>query len=62
MQVSAWESYYPTILHWLLVGGSLITLMYLLNKGLQALGVKQEAARGYACVLPWVIGFLIVEL
>ena len=62
MQVSAWESYYPTILHWLLVGGSLITLMYLLNRGLQALGVKQEAARGYAFILPWIIGFLIFEL
>ena len=62
MQVSALESYLPTFLRWLAVGGTMIGLMVLLNKVLQVLGVKREAATGYALILPWLLGFLIFEL
>lgn len=62
MQVSAWESYFPTLIRWLLVGGSVIGLMVLLNRVLQALGVKREVATGYSLILPWLLGFAIWEL
>jgi multiple sugar transport system permease protein len=62
MQVSAWESYFPTLIRWLLVGGSVLGLMVLLNRALQALGVKREVATGYALILPWLLGFVIWEL
>jgi len=62
VQISAWETYYPTLLRWLLVGGGIAGLMVGLNRGLQALGVKREAANGYALVLPWILGLLIWSL
>jgi multiple sugar transport system permease protein len=62
MQVSAWETYYPTLLRWLATGAGVITLMLLLNKLLQALGAKRETATGYALILPWILGFLIWNL
>lgn len=62
MQVSAWESYFPTLIRWFLVGGSILGLMVLLNRALQALGVKREVATGYALILPWLLGFVIWEL
>jgi multiple sugar transport system permease protein len=62
MELSAWESYSPTLLRWLMVGGGMIALVVGLNKGLQALGVKPEMARGYALVSPWILGLLIWNL
>jgi multiple sugar transport system permease protein len=62
MQVSAWETYYPTLARWLLVGGGMAILMVGLNRILQALGVRREVARGYALTLPWILGFLIWSL
>jgi multiple sugar transport system permease protein len=59
MQVSAWESYSPTLLHWLATGAGIILLMLMLNRFLQVMGVKREAATGYALILPWILGFLI---
>lgn len=59
MQVSAWESYYPTLVHWLGVGVGIIFLMLVLNRVLRALGVKREVATGYTLILPWILGFLI---
>lgn len=59
MQISAWETYYPTLFHWLLVGGSIVALMFLLNWGLQRIGIKKEISNGYALVLPIVLGLLI---
>ena len=59
MQPSAWESYLPTLVRWLLVGAGITSVVVLLNKGLQALGVKPEKARGYALISPWLLGFLI---
>jgi len=62
MQVSAWETYYPTLLRWLATGGTIIGLMVLLNKVLRLLGVKRETAAGYALILPWILGFIIWSL
>ena len=59
MPVSAWETYYPTLLRWLFTGSAIFTLMILLNWGLQRLGVKRETANGYALVLPMILGLLI---
>lgn len=59
MQLSAWESYFPTLTRWLLVGGGIMGIVILLNRGLQALGVKPEKARGFALISPWLLGFLI---
>jgi multiple sugar transport system permease protein len=59
MYLSAWDSYAPTLLRWLLVGGGMIGIVVGLNKGLQALGVRRETARGFALVSPWVLGLLI---
>ena len=59
MQLSAWESYFPTLIRWLLVGGGITGVVVLLNKGLQALGVKPERARGFALISPWLVGFLV---
>ena len=62
MGISAWETYLPTLLHWLAIGGGIIVLMLLLNRILQALGVKHETATGYALILPWILGLLIWSL
>ena len=62
MQVSAWETYYPTLLRWLATGSGMILLMLLLHKLLRTLGVKREAATGYALILPWILGFLVWNL
>lgn len=59
MQVSAWETYYPTLLRWMLTGGGIIALMILMNWGLQRLGLKREAANGYSLVLPMTLGLMI---
>jgi multiple sugar transport system permease protein len=62
MQLSAWDSYAPTLLRWLLVGGGIIAIVVVLNRGLQALGVRGETARGIALVSPWILGLLIWNL
>jgi len=62
MYVPAWETYYPTLLRWLAVGGGIIGMMLLLNKVLRLFGVAREAATGYALILPWILGFLIWNL
>jgi hypothetical protein len=59
MYLSAWDSYAPTLLRWLLVGGGMIAIVVGLNKGLQALGVKRETARGFALVSPWLLGYYL---
>jgi len=59
---AAIQSYWPTLVRWSLVGGTLGAMMYLLNTGLQRVGVKRDVARGYAFVLPWIIGFLVFNL
>lgn len=62
MDVSAWETYLPTLIRWLLVGVGMAVLMVVVNRVLTALGVKREAASGYALVLPWILGLVIWNL
>jgi multiple sugar transport system permease protein len=62
MQITAWESYSPTLLRWLLVGGGLMISILLLYRVLRYFGVNREAATGYALILPWLLGFLILNL
>lgn len=62
MTISAWETYYPTLLRWLATGGGLILLMVALYRILRWFKVKPEAANGYALVLPWILGLLIWNL
>lgn len=62
MQISAWDTYRPTLYHWLLTGAGMIVLMLLFQRVLRALGVKRETATGYALVLPWILGLLIWNL
>jgi multiple sugar transport system permease protein len=62
MEVSALDTYLPTFLRWLAIGGGIIALTVLTNYGLQRLGVRRETARGYALITPWIVGFLIFQL
>jgi multiple sugar transport system permease protein len=62
MDIPAWESYVSTLWRWALVGGGMMILVILLQKFLSAVGVKREAATGYALISPWMLGFLIWTL
>jgi multiple sugar transport system permease protein len=62
MYVSVWESYLPPLIRWAIVGGLILSLSWIINTGLQKLGVKQEYARGYAFITPWILGLLIWTL
>lgn len=62
MELSAWESYFPTLIRWLLVGGVMLGSILLLYRILRYFGVNREAATGYALILPWMLGFLIFNL
>ena len=59
MEISAWETYSPTLLRWTGTGVGIIFLMLVLYQILNALGVKRETATGYALILPWILGFVI---
>jgi len=61
-QMTAWQSYIPTFLRWVGVGGAIVLAMIGLTRLLQLLGVRREAATGYGLVLPWVLGLLIWTL
>ncbi|HBY97136.1 MAG TPA: ABC transporter permease [Chloroflexi bacterium] len=56
------EWYTRPLLHYLLVGGSLAIIMFLIYKGLLRAGVNREAATGYALISPWFLGFLLWNL
>lgn len=62
MYVSAWESYLPPLIRWAIVGGGILGLTWLINYVLQRIGVKQEWARGYAFITPWILGLVIWQL
>lgn len=62
MVISAWETYYPTLLHWLLVGGGIMLSVLIVYRVLRFFGVGREAATGYALITPWILGFLIFSL
>lgn len=52
-------TYYPTFLRYSGVAAGLALLMYIIYQVLVGLGVKREAATGYALIMPWVVGFLV---
>lgn len=62
MYISAWESYYPTLIRWSLTGASIGALMLATRYVLTTAGLKREAANGYAYTLPWILGLLIWNL
>lgn len=62
MEVPALDTYLPTFVRWLAVGGAIMALTVLTNYGLQRLGVSRETSRGYALIMPWIVGFLIFQL
>ena len=62
MVISAWETYHPTLLHWLLVGGGIMLSILIVYRILRFFGVGREAATGYALITPWILGFLIFSL
>ena len=62
MAVSAWSTYWPTALRWILVGAGLVGLMLLLFTVLRKLGVRREVATGLALILPWILGFALWNL
>ena len=62
MEVPALDTYLPTFVRWLAVGGAIMALTVLTNYGLQRIGVSPETSRGYALIMPWIVGFLIFQL
>ncbi len=62
MTISAWETYYPAFIHWVLVGAGILLSILILYRVLTSLGVKRETATGYALILPWMLGFAIFSL
>ena len=62
MIISAWETYFPTLIRWSAVGAGVILLMIGLYYLLRFFKVKHEIANGYALILPWILGLLIWNL
>ena len=62
MVISAWETYFPTLIRWSAVGAGVILLMIGLYYLLRFFKVKHEIANGYALILPWILGLLIWNL
>ena len=54
--------YTLTLSDYIVVGVVMILSMVGLNWLLRRLGVKREAAAGYALILPWLLGFIIWNL
>ena len=58
----AFNSYYPTFLRYIATAVVLGLIIYLTYKGLRRLGVKTEAATGFALITPWIIGRILLLL
>ena len=56
----AFHSYYPTFLRYIGTAIVLALLIYLTYKGLRKLGVKREAATGFALITPWLTGRILL--
>src|SRR5512145_775666 len=56
----AFNSYYPTFLRYVITAIVLALVIYLTYKGLRKLGVKPEAATGFALITPWIIGRILL--
>jgi multiple sugar transport system permease protein len=62
VSLSAFDTYWPTLLRYVLVAAALGGLMYLVYRVQLWAGVKREAATGRALVIPWVVGFLVFNV
>jgi len=58
----AFNSYYPTFLRYIATALVLGLIIYLTYKGLRRVGVKAEAATGFALIMPWIIGRILLLL
>jgi multiple sugar transport system permease protein len=56
------EWYISTFSHYLIVAVAIGGAMLLTYRGLRLVGVRREAATGFAFILPWFLGFLIWNL
>lgn len=56
----AFNSYYPTFLRYVGTALVLALIIYLTYKGLRKLGVKTEAATGFALITPWLVGRILL--
>jgi multiple sugar transport system permease protein len=56
----AFNSYYPTFLRFIVTAIVLALIIYLTYKGLRKLGVRTEAATGFALITPWLIGRILL--
>ncbi|MGD9148606.1 MAG: sugar ABC transporter permease [Anaerolineae bacterium] len=59
MLQEALQDYIPTIVRYVAVAGAIGIVMLVVYQVLTLLGVKREAATGYALIMPWFLGFLI---
>ena len=62
MDISALNSYLPTLVRYVLVAFLICLTMWVVYRVQRALGVRHEAATGRALVTPWVIGFLVFNV
>jgi multiple sugar transport system permease protein len=53
------QTYLRTIFDYLLAGGGITLIMFAVYAILPRLGVKREAAAGYALIMPWLLGLII---
>ena len=56
----AFNSYYPTFLRYIGTAIVLTLIIYVTYKGLRKLGIKTEAATGFALITPWLIGRILL--
>lgn len=62
MDPGALQTYFPTLVRYILVAIALFVLMFLVYRVQLFFGVKHEAATGRALVTPWVVGFLVFSV
>lgn len=63
MDPGAWATYWPTLVRYFLVAIGLGLIMYIVYQvQVRFLGVKREAATGRALVMPWIVGFLFLQV
>jgi multiple sugar transport system permease protein len=58
----AFNSYYPTLLRYIGVAIAMMLIIFGTYKGLQRLGIKHEAATGFALITPWIVGRITLTL
>lgn len=51
--------YTDTLVRYVLVAVAIVGAMLLTYRGLRAVGVRRDAATGFALIVPWLLGFLI---